>query len=310
MRGSCTDPLLAGVHGLGRLIAVLLCVSALATAVGQESTETFDLVGAVATVTEFVEYPGATQRNVFQTLAFRPDGTALEHVYLGYSYMDGSLEERRVTTYDEAGKPLARVTTDPDGTPLGRTEFRYDGDGRLVEEASFDTAGAETRRVTYERNADGDVVVWEVYTNGELDRRTEVDYDGRGHVVEERTYEDGRPTELATYSEPGRVFEVVAYDGAGRVRSTRTGVESAHGMERMEIFDRDGHVQFVSTWSYDANGHMTERSTVDGSGVGEVYTYAYELDGTGNWIRMVVTEAVGGMEPTTYEIRDREITYH
>jgi YD repeat-containing protein len=224
--------------------------------------------------------------------------------------MDGSLGERQVTTYHEAGTALERVTMDPDGARLGRTVFRYDAAGRLVEEAGHDAAGAETRRVTYERNADGHVVAWEVYMNGELDRRTEVDYDAQGRAVEERTYQHGRMSELETYSEPGRVSEVVAYDREGRVRSTRTVVRSANGMERMEIFDRDGHLQFVSTWSYGANGLLTERSTVDGSGVGEVYTYAYELDGTGNWIRMVVTEAFGDAEPTTYEIRDRAIAYH
>lgn len=278
--------------------------------VAQVTTETIDLVGPVATFTEFLEYPDTTERSVFQTMSYRPDGTALERVYFAYSFMDGSLRSRNVTTYDEAGNRLAVVSMDPDGNPIAQTVLRYDDNGNLVEEASYDAEGTETRRMRYERNADGDVVVWERYIGGELDERGEIDYDAQGRPIEEREYEDGRLTQIETYTEPGKVSEVISYDEEGQVESSRTVVESEHGTERMAIYDADENLEWDMTWTYDENGLTLERREVDGEGDEIVYAYEYEFDETGNWVRMVVTEFYKDMEPTTYEIRDREITYH
>jgi antitoxin component YwqK of YwqJK toxin-antitoxin module len=298
------------VRRLGRLAVLLVGLGALATAPAQVTTATVDLLGPVATISDFREYPDTTERSMFQTMAYRPDGTALERVFFSYSFMDGSLRSRNVTTYDEAGNRLAAVTMDPDGNPLAQTVFRYDDQGNLLEEASYDAAGTETRRVTYERNADGDVVVWEVYVAGALDERNEVDYNAQGQQVEEREYEDGQLTALTTYPEPGRVSETVSYDEEGQVEGTRTATEGEHGTERWEIYDADGNLEWDMTWTYDPNGLILERREVDGEGDEIVYTHEYEFDDNGNWIRMVVTEEYKDIPATTYEIRDREITYH
>lgn len=295
---------------LGRFAFTVLVLAMLASALGQATTETMDLSGPVATITDFREYPDTTERSMFQTMSFGPDGIALERVYFAYSFRDGSLRSRQVTTYDEAGNRLAAVTMDPDGNPLAQTVYRYDDQGQLIEEASYDAEGTETRRSTFERNAEGNVVVWEVYVAGELDRRTEVEYDAQGRQLEERKYENGQLTEIQTYTEPGWVSEIIEYDDEGQVESTGTIVESEHGSERWEMFDGDGNLEWEFTWAYDENGLTIERREVDGAGDEIVYTYEYEFDDNGNWIRMVVIEEFGDFPADTYEIRDREITYH
>lgn len=302
--------LLPSIRRLCRFVVLLVGFGALASAAAQVTTETADLLGPVATVTEFREFPDSTERNVFQTMSYDPSGTALERVTFSYSFMDGSLRSRLVTTYDEAGKRLAQVTLDPEGNPLAQTVYRYDDEGNLQEEASYDAEGTETRRSTYERDANGNVVVWQLYVGGELDQRTEYDYDEQGRVLEEREYEDGQLTEIETYSDPGRVSEFIEYDEEGNVESTGTVVESEHGTERWEIYDGDGNLEWDMTWTYDENGLTLERREVDGEGDQILYTHAYEFDENGNWIRMVVTEEYKDFPATTYEIRDREITYH
>ena len=295
---------------LAPLTLALFALGASGHALAQVTTETVDLLGSVATVSEFQEYPGSTERNLSSTWAFRPDGTAAERVFFSYSFMDGSLRSRTVTTYDDRGLPLSRVTLDPDGNPLAQTVFRYDGDGRMTEEASYDAEGTETRRIVYERDAAGNVVVQERYQDGALDERTEREYDDEGRLLEEREYEEGRLTELETYTEPGRVAEFVEYDDEGEIESTGTFVDGEHGTERWTGYDADGNLAFELTWTYDENGLLRERREVDAEGEEIVYRYEYEFDATGNWVRMVVSEDFRDTPTTVYEVRDRQITYH
>jgi YD repeat-containing protein len=139
-----TRPSIRPVHPWGALLAAALAaLLALPAASAQTTSETLDLIGPVAALEEYRWFPGTTERALFRTWAFDEAGVAIERVIFVYDWRDGSLRERRVTLFD-AGQPLATVAYDADDEPTGQTVFRYDGEGRLVEEVTVD--GRASRR--------------------------------------------------------------------------------------------------------------------------------------------------------------------
>ena len=307
---SARQPAPSALGHLFVAIALILVVVCAHTAFGQITTQAIDLVGPVATISEHHEYPETTERRLRQMWTFAPDGTAVERVWLIYDFMDGSLRSRQVTTYDENGHPLATVTMNSDGERVGQTVYRYHGDGELVEQATYNAEGVETRRVVYERDAAGNAVAEEFWVQGALDRRYERQFNAQGLLLEERMFRDGRLTEVETYSEPGRIAEIVGYDDTGEIDTTGTLVSSEHGTEEWTFYDAAGNSTGGFFWTYDENGLVTERREVDNEGREIIFTYVYELDERGNWIRQVVTEELGGGSTSVYEISDRAITYH
>ena len=307
---SARQPAPSALRHIFMAIALVMVLACVQTAFGQITTQAVDLVGPVAIISEHHEYPETTERRLRQTWTFAPDGAAVERVWLTYDVTDGSLRSRQVTTYDEDGHPLASVTMNPDGEPMGQTVYRYDGDGGLVEQATYDADGVETRRVVYERDAAGNAVAEEFWVQGALDRRYERQFNEQGLLLEERMFRDGRLTEVETYREPGRVADIVRYDDAGEVDATGTLVSSEHGTEEWIFYDAAGNSTGGFFWTYGDNGLVRERREVDSEGREIIYTYAYEFDQRGNWVRQVVTEELGGGSTSVYEISDREIAYH
>ena len=290
-------------------VAAVLSGCAASVVWAQTTTERMKLHGSVATVDLWREFPGTSERQKVLGWTFAADGTALESVSYAYSFRDGSLLSRRVTSYDEDGDILAVVTMDPADEPIARTDYRYDAEGRLIGQISYDAAGTETRRAVSTLDAAGHVVVDEAFENGVRTRRTEADVDADGGILEMRRFDgEDRLTEVRTYTEPGRTYDFVQYAEAGEVEFTGTVTETERGTERWISYAADGSLAFEFTWTFDEAGREMERREVHGEDT-TVYRTSYEDDAAGNWIRSVRTEDRGsGPEP--YEIRDREITYH
>lgn len=301
-----------------RLVAASLAVSLAVSLVvllggsaawAQTTLETLDLSGPVAAVEEHREFPGTTDRQLFQTWAFDEDGLATERVFFTYSFRDGSLSGRQVTSYD-AGQPLATVVYDPDDEPTGQTVYRYDGEGRLSERVTVDAEGIETQRREHERDAAGNVVRETWYRDGAVSRTFERDYDDDGGLIEERAYdEEGRLYEVESYTVPDLEHEYVRYDEEGEVGATGRVLENEFGTVLIEQLAPDGSVSESYAFVRDEAGRVIERRSVFGEGeYDELLTYAYEDDERGNWVRRVITEDLGA-GPETYEIRDRAISY-
>jgi hypothetical protein len=293
----------------GAAAATVAMLLALSLASAQTTTETLGLNGPVAAMEEYREYPGTTERQLFQTWVFDAAGVAVERVFFQYNFMDGSLRARQVTGYD-AGRPLATVTYDADDQPIGQTVFRYDGEGRRIEEVTVDAEGVETRRVVVEHDAAGRVVRWTQYRDGALDRSWEADYDAGGERLEERRFDaEGRMVRIARYGVPGREYAYVEYDEVGEVVATGSVVESEFGTVLIEVLAPGGSVDESYAWTYDERGRVLERRSIYDEGQREeLLSYAYDDDDRGNWVRQVTTEDDGfGPEPS--EIRDRVIRY-
>jgi hypothetical protein len=297
-----------------RTFAVLAAVLAAVTLLlagsvrGQTTVETLGLTGPVSAMDIYREFPGTTDRQHMFRWTFDEAGLATERVYFTYSFMDGSLSGRWVTTYD-AGLPLATVIYDADDQPTDQTVFRYDGEGRMTAQITVDAEGVETRRNEYERDADGNVVRETWTRDGALYATFERTYDASGEVIEERRFdEENRLVEVDTYTVPGREYESIRYDEDGEVESTGRGIESEDGTVLLEVLAPDGSVDESYAFAYDDKGRLTERRSTYGEGDVELLTYTYEEDDRGNWVRRVTMEDLGnGAE--VYEIREREITY-
>jgi len=288
------------------VVLAALLLAAMASA--QTTAENLDLAGPVATVEEYRGFPGTTERQLLQTWAFDEDGLATERVYYAYSFRDGSLRSRQVTTY-EAGRPLETVVLDADDELTGETVYRYDDQNRLTEEVTVDADGTETRRVTYERDGAGNVVRQVQYADGAVRRTIENDYDADGGLIEQRRYdEEGRLYEVETYTVPDLEHDYVRYDEEGEVQATGSVVESEAGTLSIVQLGPDGEVAESYAFAYDENGLQIERRDVYGGDETSAYRYQYEFDERGSWIRQVTTEDLGnGVE--TYEIRERVIAY-
>lgn len=292
-----------------RVLAAVALLAACAAGWAQTTLDTLGLTGPVASVEEYREFPGTTDRQRVQTWAFDADGVATERVYFAYSFRDGSLTSRQVSTY-EAGRILETVVLDVDDAPIGRTTYAYDARGRLSAQVTLDADGAETRRIEYERDGDGNAVRETWLLDGQPSRTYERDFAADGRIAEERRYDDeGRLVQVETYTVPGQEHGYVQYGDEGEVEATGRVVEGEHGTVLIEVFGPDGAVVESYAWTYDDRGREVERRSVYGEdGDEELLTYAYEDDAQGNWVRQVTTEDLG-TGPETYEIRERTIAY-
>jgi YD repeat-containing protein len=288
------------------LLAVLLAGSA---AWAQTTSASMDLIGPVAALEEYRWYPGTTERELFRTWTFDEAGVATERVVYLYDWRDGSLRERRVTLFD-AGQPLATVAYDADDQPTGQTVFRYDGEGRLLEEVTVDAEGVESQRTVSERDAAGHVVRVTYYRGGALHRTVERDVDADGDPLEQRTFDaEGRLIQVNRYLVPGLEYAYEQYDEEGEVESTGHVLENAFGTVLIEVLDPDGNLTESYAWTHDERGREVERRAVYDEGQSEeLLSYAYEDDDRGSWVRQTTTEDYGD-GPESYEIRERVITY-
>jgi len=288
------------------MLAVLLAGS---SAWAQTTSASMDLTGPVAALEEYRWYPDTTERELFRTWAFDAAGVATERVIYLYNWRDGSLRERRITLFD-AGEPLATVAYDADDQPIGQTVFRYDGEGRLVEEVTVDAEGAETRRIVYEHDAAGNILRATLYQGGALARTVERDFDANGALLEERTFDaEGRLSEVDRYLVPGLEYAYEQYAEEGEVEATGRVIRNAFGTVLIEVLNPDGSFEESYAWTYDERGREVEYRTVYDKGqIDVLLSYVYEDDDRGSWVRQTTTEDSGD-GPELYEIRERVITY-
>jgi hypothetical protein len=288
------------------MLALLVVVGSATAA--PTTTDTLDLVGAIATVEEFREFPGSTPRQRVRAFAFDEAGLATERLVLQYDG-EGSLQTRQVTAF-EGGEPVRAVVYDAQDEPIGQTDYHYDEQGRLAEEVTVDVEGVETRRAVYAYDEAGNMVRAMQFRDGKLDRSVERVYDANGGLIEERLHDaEERLTEQRSYSVPDLEHTYMQYDEDGEIAATGSMVEGEFGPVLIEVQGPEGTVVESYAWTYDERGRVIERRAVyDGGEVEEVLAYTYEDDDQGNWVRQTTTEDLG-VGPQPYEIRERVITY-
>jgi|ERR1041385_6752750 hypothetical protein len=186
---------------------------------------------------------------------------------------DGTLDERQVFTYDDAGN---------------RTQKRYNSEGRLVYEATsrleFDKDGGTSRRIT-----DGASPLFQDEA-AKLHSETVKKYDSRGRWVESLTYQRGTLTgrSVNKFGEDGSLDEFILYNGAGLILQRH--VRTSEGMQ-VSVYKDDGTLLTTE---------LRRKPTLS------------DFDSHGNWTREFSMNRVnrdGKVEEVT-EVEYRVITYY
>lgn len=311
----------SGPRGRARTIVAtllaMLVASTASIAVAQATTETLGLVGPVASVSLYQTYePQDEEPRIRQEWTFSQDGVLTGRVFYSYSFMDGSLNYRQESTY-ENGRAQGSVNVGPDGDVVGRTTEEYDGQGRRTRSASFDETGTEIRRTEWTYDGAGNLEVRETYRNGELVDRDEYEYDAQGRRTAAQEFDgEGNLTSETTYTVPDLEYEIVEYEDDGSIEERSVVVQGEHGVLSAETYLPDGTLENATYFVYDENGLALERRDIyTYESMGNVVTgesttvYEYEFDDVGNWVRKVDVEDTGaGSTPIAIEVR--EIRYY
>lgn len=196
----------------------------------------------------------------------------------------GLLGERMAYTYDEAGRLKEKVTSSPGKSMEYHWLYVYDAAGRVVEES--------VRTVT----SPGEAV-----SQGEIEQKTQYEYDKAGHKVKEVFFNGPQtPATVTEYlnSPSGDVLE-----------------------ETMSQFDKNGKLALTTHEGYKMPGApvKSEDTQYDPKGnvlIASETTYTYEFDSYGNWTKqtMFYRQSKGGAtdmgEPQPVQSAYRTFIYY
>ena len=129
------------------------------------------------------------------------------------TYRSGSGDEVWSNTAYEnsyADGRLTEVKVNQDGYP--RWSERYDADGNLVEECSYDEDGNIWHRDTFTYE-NGKLMLRVIFSNGEESFREEYTYNAAGQLTEKRSFDEGHLHGRTVYTyENGSLVNVKLYD--------------------------------------------------------------------------------------------------
>ncbi|PCE23749.1 hypothetical protein BWP39_29150 [Paraburkholderia acidicola] len=182
-------------------------------------------------------------------------GNTVSYNYDSNNRLSRIVDASGETTYlDYAGNNLSQVRTVLlDGTTVTRTHYTYDSQNRLST-TTVDLSPADNSV------ADGNVY------------RTTYLYDGNSDRIASITQSDGT-TQSFTYVQVGTDYRVASFtDGDGNI--TRFDYDTVN--RRTTVTDPLG---LKSTWSYDAQGRLTQLSSSPVAGVAQSTTFSYGIGG-------------------------------
>ena len=178
------------------------------------------------------------------------------------------------TEYNENGNILLEETHIPDGSVEHKASYRYDPDGRLVEELLLEEDDFVSEHRTMEYNEKGHI--WKErmhYLDGSYDE-TVYHYDEEGKLImKESAGDDGESGNTVKLEYNGKYpVSEMEYDADGQIVSERhfefdeagnLVSESIDSPEEKfeQLHEYDGKGNRLVTRRYDEAGHLVERST-------------------------------------------------
>lgn len=251
------------------------------------------------------------QKNVYK---LDDKGNVIE--YTVYQF-DGSIGTRFLYKYDAKGNKTDETIYAWNGARIGKLLSTYDEAGHLLTQVSYNGDDTISWKTVNTYNTKGNKTEATQYISGVLKYRVTFNYDDKGRIVEQETFEYNKPPNSLRTShapEPGRI--VYTYNDKERTKETETYKEDGALKDRMvyqldergnevglTIFNADGSPRNTDVYWYD-NGKLL-RSL---SGLGST---KFEYDSKGNWIKKVyrIQPAETG-EPEAYNAEYRDITYY
>jgi hypothetical protein len=191
--------------------------------------------------------------------------------------------------------------------------FKYDDKGNRLELVNY--AGDRinsTVRSTYD--ADGKLIKEETVSgDGTVDLISEIKTDAKGNKVEQQDKRQNSSTILFNYKylykydEKGQEIERTAFRGNGTFLFRYSFIYDDNGnrIEWVQVAS-DSSVTAKVIYKYDDKNNLIEESEYEkGNKLKAAYTYTYEFDKKGNWIRRTKLQ-----KNSPVEIKERQISYH
>ena len=234
-----------------------------------------------------------------------------------YNYSFGKPEKKGVEIlsfrYNSAGnKTEETIYNQNDGTIFSKTDYRYDQDGNLIEEAitkgdaktktvyRYDSTGNKKEMVSYKQDGTVDRKGIYVYdddnnlveslgylSDGRLFSKEFYAYDSTGNAIEQKnsvsrfTYAydgDGNMIEMIKYGRDFNNLDSAVYNIADRIAFV---YDSLENLSAEYVYRPDSTVKAKSAFEYDAKGNIT--TEIDYSSNGHVdYSVTYKYDKKGN----------------------------
>jgi hypothetical protein len=167
-------------------------------------------------------------------------------------------------TFSEKGNKQEESLANPDGSQASKAVYTYDKKGNKTEVNAFQPDGNPNLKITSKYDSKGfetERTVSDVSGGGD-NWYTTYKYDNGGNKTEEMILHlDGDPSKiLYKYDEKGNMTE------SNQVKP-------------------DGSSAVMHTYKYDDNRNKTEMTTTEQGILKITYSYRYEFDSKGNWVK-------------------------
>lgn len=191
--------------------------------------------------------------------------------------------------------------------------FKYDKDGNQVELNEYSPDGALISSVRSIYDSTGKIVSDEtVLASGEIAFKSIIRTDDNGNKVEEDIKQGKGNNQLGNrkyiykYDEEAHMLEWLALKGNGGFFFKYSFNYDDKGNRTEWYRLTEGNLPLGKTvYKYDDNKNIIEETKYDGNGnVQDVFTYVYEFDKKGNWIRQKKIK-----DGSVVEFRKREYKY-
>jgi YD repeat-containing protein len=216
--------------------------------------------------------------------------------------------------YDKNDNLIEENEYNLDGSLDSKNTYKYDDKGNLVEKNEYDADGNLDDKDTYKyKYDDKGNLIEKIHDNTDVGKYT-YKYDYKGNIIEENQYySDGNLYLKSIYNDKGNMIEEDCYFSYNTYTRDNKGNE----------IKNDSGITYKATYKYNDKGNMIEMNKYypyggcwgtkyDNKGNGTSgsfsnweYTYKYEYDEQGNWIKMI-TYTDGYPD----EVTERTINYY
>lgn len=214
----------------------------------------------------------------------------------GVIHAPGSIVSRYTKIYNGHGNLRETISFALDGSVKSKTIYSYDSNDKLESRFHYDTDGDITQKGYYVYDDTGNLSELLLYnTNGSIDARILFDLSNRAD----------RPVRETAFSSDGLIQ-----------RESRSVYDADGNLIERSYYEEGGILNHKINYKYDSKGNLIEHSwygpqlelekhyvnTLDDNGIliketinyppknsSEIYTFNYEFDAVGNWVKKVVT---------------------
>ncbi len=196
-------------------------------------------------------------------------------------YMDGSYDTIEYI-YDDKGRLISKITTDPDGDVDQRKEYKFQDD-KLLKETEYDYEDNITDEITYDYDENGNLTEMTHYDGIEkITIKTLHEYDDQGRRVESLIYNTkGKLVEKHgfSYDEEDRVVKATEETPYENNITTMQYDEKGNIIEQKEV-NEEGEINHFVKRKFDDNNNLLQSSVkIDrhGQGMNQDYTIRNEI---------------------------------